>query len=138
MISARLDTCGLGTRGRAGWRPAAPTRPTVRAPSGSAGGRCGHRGRAVRRLAHHCARADRTGKRFERVRLVDDPPTDGQRYLLASGLGNVDAGEDIRNLVRADAERLGLPDGDFSRGKAWHHAVRTGEFQGRYVPSCDD
>ncbi|MEU6703864.1 DUF6879 family protein [Streptomyces wuyuanensis] len=53
------------------------------------------------------------GKRFERVRLVDDPPTDGQRFLLASGLGNVAAGEDIRNLARADAQRLGLPDADF-------------------------
>jgi hypothetical protein len=53
------------------------------------------------------------GKRFERVRIVDTPPTDGQRFLLASGLGNVAAGEDIRNLTRADAERYGLPDWDF-------------------------
>lgn len=53
------------------------------------------------------------GKRFERVRLVDDPPTDGQRFLLATGLGNVEAGEDIRNLTRAEAERLRLPDYDF-------------------------
>lgn len=53
------------------------------------------------------------GKRFERVRLVDDPLTDGQRFLLATGLGNVAAGEDIRNLPRAEAERLRLPDYDF-------------------------
>lgn len=53
------------------------------------------------------------GKRFERVRIVDTPPTDGQRFLLASGLGNVAAGEDIRNLTRADAQRYGLPDFDF-------------------------
>ncbi|MFE0043165.1 DUF6879 family protein [Streptomyces albireticuli] len=53
------------------------------------------------------------GKRFERVRLVDDPPTEGQRFLLASGLGNVEAGEDIRNMYRAEALRLGLPDYDF-------------------------
>ncbi|MEU0629620.1 DUF6879 family protein [Streptomyces sp. NPDC005989] len=53
------------------------------------------------------------GKRFARVRLVDSPPTEGQRFLLASGLGNVEAGEDIRNLYRSDAERLGLPDFDF-------------------------
>ncbi|MDT0450753.1 hypothetical protein RM609_16950 [Streptomyces sp. DSM 40473] len=53
------------------------------------------------------------GKRFERVRIVDGPPTDGQRFLLASGLGNVEAGEDIRNIRRADAERHGLPDFDF-------------------------
>ncbi|MEU3652928.1 DUF6879 family protein [Streptomyces sp. NPDC032161] len=53
------------------------------------------------------------GKRFERVRIVDAPPTEGQRFLLASGLGNVAAGEDIRNLSRADAVRFGLPDWDF-------------------------
>ncbi|MFF9397907.1 DUF6879 family protein [Streptomyces sp. NPDC014744] len=53
------------------------------------------------------------GKTFARVRLVDDPPTEGQQFLLASGLGNVEAGEDIRNLYRGDAERLGLPNFDF-------------------------
>ncbi|MEU8582338.1 DUF6879 family protein [Streptomyces abikoensis] len=55
----------------------------------------------------------KAGKRIERVRIVDDPPTEGQRFLLASGLGNVEAGEDIRNISRADAERHGLPDFDF-------------------------
>ncbi|MFD7867784.1 DUF6879 family protein [Streptomyces sp. NPDC059783] len=53
------------------------------------------------------------GRRFERVRLVDDPPTAGQRFLLSSAPGNVAAGEDIRNLWRRDAVRLGLPDWDF-------------------------
>jgi hypothetical protein len=53
------------------------------------------------------------GKRFERVRLVDEPATDGQRFLLVSAPGNVAAGEDIRNLTRAEAERLRLPDYDF-------------------------
>ncbi|MFI0964638.1 DUF6879 family protein [Streptomyces sp. NPDC021080] len=53
------------------------------------------------------------GKRFERVRVVDDPPTEGQRFLLAAGLTNVAAGEDIRNLYRADAAQLRLPDFDF-------------------------
>ncbi|RMB81367.1 DUF6879 family protein [Streptomyces shenzhenensis] len=53
------------------------------------------------------------GKRFERVRIVDDPVTDGQRFLLASAPGNVAAGEDIRNLTRAEAEQLRLPDFDF-------------------------
>jgi hypothetical protein len=53
------------------------------------------------------------GKRFGRVRVVDDPPTEGQRFLLATGLGNAAAGEDIRNLWRADAERCALPDFDF-------------------------
>jgi Family of unknown function (DUF6879) len=59
-------------------------------------------------------------KRFERVRLVDQPPADGQRFLLASGLGNVEAGEDIRNMWRSDAERLGLPAYDF-----WLFDART-------------
>ncbi|MFF7260669.1 DUF6879 family protein [Streptomyces sp. NPDC008159] len=53
------------------------------------------------------------GKRFERVRLVDEPATDGQRFLLASAPSNVAAGEDIRNLTRAQAEHLRLPDYDF-------------------------
>ncbi|MFC8495046.1 DUF6879 family protein [Streptomyces sp. NPDC057235] len=59
------------------------------------------------------ARAVAEGRRFERVRIVDEPLTEGQRFLLASGLGNVAAGEDIRNLPRTEAERLNLPDFDF-------------------------
>lgn len=62
------------------------------------------------------------GKRFERIRLVDDPPTDGQLFLLARAPINEAAGEDIRNLWRAGAERLRLPAVDF-----WlfddHHAL---------------
>lgn len=53
------------------------------------------------------------GARFSRVRIIDEPPTDGQRFLMATAAGNVEAGEDIRVLVRAEAERLGLPDWDF-------------------------
>ncbi|WP_432095940.1 DUF6879 family protein [Streptomyces sp. bgisy100] len=53
------------------------------------------------------------GKRFERVRIVDDPPTEGQLYLLHRAQFNISAGEDIRNLHRSDAVRLGLPDSDF-------------------------
>lgn len=53
------------------------------------------------------------GKRFERVRLVDEPLTDGQRFLLASAPSNITAGEDIRHLTRAQAEQLRLPDNDF-------------------------
>jgi hypothetical protein len=53
------------------------------------------------------------GKRIERVRLVDDPPTDNQRYGLATAVANVAAGEDIRYLWRRDAERGGLPLDDF-------------------------
>ncbi|MFD9425273.1 MULTISPECIES: DUF6879 family protein [unclassified Streptomyces] len=53
------------------------------------------------------------GKRFERVRLVDRPLTEGQRFLLDSGHSNVTAGEDIRNLPRSQAAQLGLPENDF-------------------------
>jgi hypothetical protein len=53
------------------------------------------------------------GKRFERVRLVDEPPTRGQEFLLASAPSNVAAGEDIRNLPRAQAQELPLPEYDF-------------------------
>ncbi|MFI9718911.1 DUF6879 family protein [Streptomyces sp. NPDC052396] len=53
------------------------------------------------------------GKRVERVRLVDDPPTDNQRYLLDGAPVTIEAGEDIRYMWRADAERLVLPMADF-------------------------
>ncbi|WP_316522861.1 DUF6879 family protein [Kitasatospora brasiliensis] len=49
------------------------------------------------------------GKRFERVRIMDNPPTLGQRYLLQNAERNGMVGEDIRYLWRADAEKLGLP-----------------------------
>jgi hypothetical protein len=52
------------------------------------------------------------GARFSRVRIVDEPPTDGQRFLMATAAGNVAAGEDIRILTRAVAEQLELPDYD--------------------------
>ncbi|WP_405585309.1 DUF6879 family protein [Streptomyces sp. NBC_01092] len=52
------------------------------------------------------------GARFSRVRIVDEPPTDGQRFLMATAAGNVAAGEDIRVLPRSEAVRLDLPDYD--------------------------
>ncbi|WP_367134831.1 MULTISPECIES: DUF6879 family protein [Streptomyces] len=55
----------------------------------------------------------RQGKRIERVRLVDNPPTQGQLFLLASAVNNITAGEDIRNMWRSDAEKFGLPAVDF-------------------------
>ncbi|MGW1252519.1 DUF6879 family protein [Streptomyces sp. NPDC002535] len=48
------------------------------------------------------------GARFSRVRIVDEPPTDGQRFLMATAAGNVAAGEDIRVLPRGAAEQLGI------------------------------
>ncbi|GAB2731891.1 DUF6879 family protein [Streptomyces bullii] len=53
------------------------------------------------------------GKRFERVRLVDSPATPGQLYLRSNAARNCAVGEDIRNLSRAEAEKLHLPDEDF-------------------------
>lgn len=53
------------------------------------------------------------GKRFERVRIVDDPAAPGQRYLLDNARRNSALGEDIRILRRSDAERLRLPEEDF-------------------------
>ncbi|MGW7514613.1 DUF6879 family protein [Streptomyces sp. NPDC054796] len=53
------------------------------------------------------------GKRFERVRVVDDPPTEEQRFLFEGSASNNAAGEDIRNLWRAAAEPIGLPAEDF-------------------------
>lgn len=53
------------------------------------------------------------GQRVERVRLVDEPPTDYQRFLLWGTGHTVDAGEDIRYLTRARSEEVGLPARDF-------------------------
>jgi hypothetical protein len=53
------------------------------------------------------------GKRVERVRIVDNPPTTGQLYLVDNAKRNSALGEDIRNLRRADAEQLQLPTEDY-------------------------
>ncbi|MFJ2741863.1 DUF6879 family protein [Streptomyces sp. NPDC087440] len=53
------------------------------------------------------------GKRFERVRILDEPATTGQRYLLDNARRNRAAGEDIRTLTRGQAEELRLPHEDF-------------------------
>ncbi|GAA1154075.1 hypothetical protein GCM10009654_07020 [Streptomyces hebeiensis] len=53
------------------------------------------------------------GKRFERVRTVDEPPTAGQLYLLDNARRNSAVGEKILSLRRVDAQRLGLPEEDF-------------------------
>lgn len=53
------------------------------------------------------------GKSFARVRVVDEPVTEGQAFLLARSATNVAAGEDIRYLTRTEAEGLRLPDFDF-------------------------
>lgn len=53
------------------------------------------------------------GKRFERVRIIDSPPTPGQLYLLDNARRNSSVGERIFSLWRADADRLALPAEDF-------------------------
>lgn len=53
------------------------------------------------------------GRRIERVRIVDTPPTDYQRFELYATPLNLAAGEDIRYLPREAARRLGLPEHDF-------------------------
>ncbi|MEU1893494.1 DUF6879 family protein [Streptomyces pristinaespiralis] len=53
------------------------------------------------------------GKRFERVRILDEPATPGQRYLLDNARRNEAAGETIRVLPRGQANELRLPSQDF-------------------------
>lgn len=62
---------------------------------------------------HNVAVQVAQGKTFGRVRLVDAPLTEGQRFLLTRAPSNVAAGDEIRYLWRSDAVRLGLPDFDF-------------------------
>ncbi|MEW2116921.1 DUF6879 family protein [Streptomyces sp. NPDC005474] len=53
------------------------------------------------------------GKQFERARVVDNPPTAAQLYLLDNARRNSAVGERIFNLWREDADRLALPAEDF-------------------------
>jgi hypothetical protein len=53
------------------------------------------------------------GKRVERVRVVDDPPSDYLRFEVWLNPYNKAAGEDIRYLNRGVAERLVLPSYDY-------------------------
>jgi hypothetical protein len=53
------------------------------------------------------------GHVFRRVRVMDDPLTDYNRYMIWTASRNVEAGEDIRFLARDRANELDLPDHDF-------------------------
>ncbi len=53
------------------------------------------------------------GKTIARVRIIDDPPTDYQRWSLWCAGWHCDAGEDIRYLTREAANALGIPQGDW-------------------------
>ncbi|WP_433530283.1 DUF6879 family protein [Micromonospora sp. CA-263727] len=49
------------------------------------------------------------GRRVERVRILDEPPTDYQRWEIWSGCYNSTAGETIRYMTRSQAEEVGIP-----------------------------
>ncbi|MFI8425115.1 DUF6879 family protein [Streptomyces sp. NPDC085479] len=74
------------------------------------------------------------GKRFERVRVVDEPATPGQLYLADNARRNRAVGERIRTLTRAQADELRLPAEDFwlfdSRVVALLHFDDTDEMTG--------
>lgn len=53
------------------------------------------------------------GKRIERVRVIDEPPSDFLRFELSVTPHNLEAGEDIRYLPRAIADELDIPNEDF-------------------------
>ena len=54
-----------------------------------------------------------SGKRVERVRVVDDPPSDYLQFEIVNTPHNLRAGEDIRYLRRSRAHELELPDYDY-------------------------
>lgn len=54
--------------------------------------------------------ATRSGRRVARVRVMEEPPTDYQRWEAWIGSFNVDAGEDIRYLTRGAIRALDIPD----------------------------
>ncbi len=54
------------------------------------------------------ARQVAEGKRIERVRVHDDPPTPYQRWVRWVGLWNIEAGEVMRYLTRSQAHEVGL------------------------------
>ncbi len=53
--------------------------------------------------------ATSAGKRVERVRVLEEPPTDYQRWEMWSGQYNIAAGESIRYIPRSRALAVGLP-----------------------------
>lgn len=53
------------------------------------------------------------GRPLRRVRVVEEPLTDYNRFMVYCARASVHHGEDIRFLPRADADALHLPDHDF-------------------------
>lgn len=80
------------------------------------------------------------GKRVERVRVIDQPPSDYLRWEIYLNKWNARAGEDIRYLPRPVADSLHLPAYDFwifdSATVAFMVFAASGEFTGP-VPVTD-
>ena len=55
----------------------------------------------------------RQGKTIARIRIINSPPTDYQRWSVWCSSWHRDAGEDIRYLSRETADSLGIPRGDW-------------------------
>jgi Family of unknown function (DUF6879) len=74
------------------------------------------------------------GKRVERVRVVDRPPSDFLRWEYHVNRWNAEAGEDIRYLTREMADDLHLPAYDFwifdDAAVAFMVFAGSGEFTG--------
>ena len=49
------------------------------------------------------------GRKVRRVRVLEEPPTDYQRWEMWSGQYNIAAGEGIRYITRSRALQVGLP-----------------------------
>lgn len=49
------------------------------------------------------------GKQFSRVRVVEEPPTGYQRWMIWSGRWSIEAGEQITYLTRDMARQLAIP-----------------------------
>jgi hypothetical protein len=61
-----------------------------------------------RSWAEHIRTLTQQGKRIERVRVHDDPPTDYQRWERWAGQQTIAAGEVIRYMSRQRAHEVGL------------------------------
>lgn len=57
--------------------------------------------------------AGRAGRRFMRVRVVNLPLSDYNRWSYVIAQHNIAAGEDIRYLIRGRATEIGLPNDDY-------------------------
>ena len=53
------------------------------------------------------------GRPFRRARVMDDPLTDYNRFMIYTGARGASIGDDINYLSRSEANALDLPDHDF-------------------------